>query len=460
MITDMTVGSPRRILFRFCLPMLASVAFQQFYGMVDSIVVGKCSPDPVIADNAVAAVGVSVPVTLVFMAIATGANIGCSVLISQLFGAKNYKNMRTAVHTSVIAVLTASLLLTAAGLIFARPLLELLGTPPEIMADSLAYLNIYTGSLFFLFLYNICTGVFTALGDSKTPLYFLIFSSLTNIALDLLFVLSFGWGVPGVAWATFIAQTLSAILSFFALNRRLRRFSYEGKAQAFSAAMLKKVLVFAIPSILQQSFVAVGNLAIQSLINGYGASVIAGFSAALKLNTFAVTCYTTVSGGVSSFTAQNIGARRYARVPQGLRAGVFLLLLLVTPIALVFFFFAPQSVGLILNAESTEAMEAGAVFMRWVAPFYFVIALKIVIDGILRGSGALRYFMISTFIDLVIRVALSFLLTDSAGYMSIVYAWVIGWVVAAALAVLFYRLGVWKKRLPPADEAECIQTDC
>lgn len=331
MITDMTVGSPRRILFRFCLPMLASVAFQQFYGMVDSIVVGKCSPDPVIADNAVAAVGVSVPVTLVFMAIATGANIGCSVLISQLFGAKNYRSMRTAVHTSVIAVLTASLLLTAAGLIFARPLLELLGTPPEIMADSLAYLNIYTGSLFFLFLYNICTGVFTALGDSKTPLYFLIFSSLTNIALDLLFVLSFGWGVSGVAWATFIAQTLSAILSFFALNRRLRRFSYEGKAQIFSAAMLKKVLVFAVPSILQQSFVAVGNLAIQSLINGYGASVIAGFSAALKLNTFAVTCYTTVSGGVSSFTAQNIGARRYERVPQGFRAGVFLLLLLVTP---------------------------------------------------------------------------------------------------------------------------------
>ena len=224
--------------------------------------------------------------------------------------------------------------------------------------------------------------------------------------------------------------------------------------------MLKKVLVFAVPSILQQSFVAVGNLAIQSLINGYGASVIAGFSAALKLNTFAVTCYTTVSGGVSSFTAQNIGARRYERVPQGFRAGVFLLLLLVTPIALVFFFFAPQSVGLILNADSTDAIAAGAIFMRWVAPFYFVIALKIVIDGILRGSGALRYFMISTFIDLVIRVALSFLLTDSAGYMSIVYAWVIGWVVAAALAVLFYRLGVWKKRLPPADEAEGIQTDC
>ena len=460
MITDMTVGNPRRILFRFCLPMLASVAFQQLYGMVDSIVVGKCSPDPVIADNAVAAVGVSVPITLVFMAIATGANIGCSVLISQLFGAKDYKNMRTAVHTSVISVLAVSLVLTAAGLIFARPMLELLGTPPEIMDDSLAYLNIYTASLFFLFLYNICTGVFTALGDSKTPLYFLACSSVTNIVLDLLFVLSFGWGVAGVAWATFIAQTLSAILSFFTLSRRLRRFSYEGKACVFSLRMLKKVLVFAVPSVLQQSFVAVGNLAIQSLINGYGPSIIAGFSAALKLNTFAVTCYTTVSGGVSSFTAQNIGARKYERVTQGLRAGVCLLLLLVTPISAAFFFFAPQMVGLILHEGSTEAMAAGAVFMRWVAPFYFIIAVKIVIDGILRGSGALRYFMVSTFVDLVFRVALSFLLNGAAGYMSIVYAWVIGWGVAAVLAVLFYRLGVWKKRLPPAGETVRLQADC
>lgn len=189
--------------------------------------------DPVIADNAVAAVGVSVPVTLVFMAIATGANIGCSVLISQLFGAKNYRSMRTGGahlgHCGADGFAAADGRRADFCPAAARAARHAAGD----YADSLAYLNIYTGSLFFLFLYNICTGVFTALGDSKTPLYFLIFSSLTNIALDLLFVLSFGWGVSGVAWATFIAQTLSAILSFFALNRRLRRFSYEGEGADF-----------------------------------------------------------------------------------------------------------------------------------------------------------------------------------------------------------------------------------
>lgn len=447
MITDMSTGNPRKLLFSFCLPMLVSVAFQQLYSFVDSVVAGQfISADPVISENAVAAIGVSTPVTLVFMAIATGSNIGCSVLISQLFGAKKIKQMKTAVYTSILSVLVLSVLLTVAGLIFARPILEWLETPAEIMGDSLLYLNIYISSLFFLFLYNISTGIFTALGDSKTPLYFLIFSSLLNVVLDLVFVICFGMGVGGVGWATFIAQTLSAVLAFFTLAGRIRAFEVEGRVQVFSFPMLGRLALFAVPSILQQSFVAVGNLAIQGLINGYGPSVIAGFSSALKLNTFAITCFNTVSGGVSSYTAQNIGAGKYERVSQGLRAAILLLLLLVAPLALLFYFFAPQMLGIILQDGSVDAIGVGSIFMQWVAPFYIAIAAKIVSDGVLRGAGALRYFMISTFVDLFIRVALSYVLNGSCGYMSIVYAWVIGWVVSSLLSIVFYRGGVWKKK--------------
>ena len=208
MITDLTVGKPSRVLWKFALPLLGSVVFQQLYNISDSIIAGKFA-----GVNALAAIGVSYPITMIFMAIAMGCNIGASVIISQLFGNKKISEMKTAVYTSFLMTAVASIVLLAFGVIFCKPMLNLLNTPADILSDGAEYLNIFTYGLPLLFFYNVSSGVFTALGDSRTPLYLLIFSSVANIVLDLLFVAQYQWGVAGAAWATFIAQGVSSIIS-------------------------------------------------------------------------------------------------------------------------------------------------------------------------------------------------------------------------------------------------------
>ena len=354
MITDMSQGRPAAILWRFTIPMLLSAVFQQLYNVADSVVAGRF-----VGEDALAAVGASFPITMIFMAVALGSNTGCSVIISQLFGAKETARMKTAVSTSVIAILALSALLTAGGFLFCEPLMRLLGTPENVFADSQLYLNVYIGGLTFLFLYNICTGVFTALGDSRTPLYFLIASSLANIVMDVVFVVCFHMGVGGVAWATFLCQGVASVLAAWTLFRRLRGVPAPERHPLFSWRMLGRIARIAVPSILQQSFISVGNLFIQSLVNGFGSAVVAGYSAAVKLNTFALTGFTTLGNGLSSFTAQNIGAGRPERVKQGFRAGAGMTLCVAVPFIAAFVFAGPQMVRLFLSAPSADALAQG-----------------------------------------------------------------------------------------------------
>lgn len=334
MITDLTQGSIHKKLWLFSIPMLISVVFQQIYNIADSMIAGKYA-----GESALAAVGASYPITMLFIAVAMGCNIGCSVIISQLFGAKDYSSMKTAVYTTYISCFVLSIVLTVSGFLASTPLMHIIQTPDNIFGDARLYLNIYIGGVTFLFLYNICTGIFNALGDSRTPLYFLIASSIGNIILDLWFVIGFQWGVAGVAWATFIAQGISAVLSVLTLIKRLRRVETQGPVALFSWSMLGKISLIAIPSILQQSFISIGNIFIQGLINGFGSAVIAGYSAAVKLNTFAITSFTTLANGLSSFTAQNMGAGKTERIKKGFLSGSFLALCIVLPFFIGCFFF-------------------------------------------------------------------------------------------------------------------------
>lgn len=440
MITDMTEGKPFGILWRFTVPMLISVMFQQLYNIVDSVVAGKF-----VGVNALAAVGASYPITMIFMAVATGLNIGCSVVISLYFGAKEYEQMKSAVSTSLLTVLGISIFLTALGLVLGRPLMTLLKTPEDIFGDSALYLNIYICGLIFLFMYNICTGVFTALGDSKTPLYFLIASSIGNIILDLVFVICFHMGVGGVAWATFLAQGVSSILAFFTLQKRLKSVRSR-EYRRFSSTMLKKIMEVAVPSILQQSFISVGNLFVQGLINSYGSAVVAGYSAGMKINTFAITSFTTLGNGVSSFTAQNMGARKPDRISKGFRAGTVMVLSVAVPVFLLFFFAGQPIVQLFMSEGGERAAEVGVEFLRITSPFYAVISLKLIADGILRGAGAMKAFMIATFSDLILRVILAFVLSGVWGETGIWLSWPVGWVIGTSLSVGFYISGIWKKQ--------------
>ena len=227
---DLTVGKPSRVLWNFCLPLFGSIVFQQLYNIADSLVAGRF-----VGENALASVGNSYEITLIFLAFAFGCNIGCSVIVAQLFGAKEYRDMKTAVSTAGIASAVLCGLLMALGLLLGRALLELIQTPEELMADSLLYLNIYLYGLPFLFFYNIATGIFSALGDSKTPFYFLAISSTANIAVDILFVTAFRMGVAGVAWATFLCQGVSCVLAVAVVLRRLHKIEVPAKPALFSA---------------------------------------------------------------------------------------------------------------------------------------------------------------------------------------------------------------------------------
>lgn len=441
MIKDLTVGNPQKILWQFALPLFISVIFQQLYNIADSVIVGNFAAQ---GENALAAVGASYPITMIFMAIALGCNTGCAVVISQLFGAKRYREMKTAVSTTLLAALVLSVVLTILGLLFSRTMLRMISTPDNIFTDADVYLKIYIGGFVFLFFYNVVTGIFTSLGDSKTPLYFLIGSSMSNILLDYVFVAMFHWDVAGVAWATFICQGIACILAMFTLQKRLKTIECSEKPERFSWPMLRKIMAFAIPSILQQSFVSVGNIFIQNLINGFGSSVIAGYSAAIKINTFAITCFGTLGNAISSFTAQNVGAGYNDRVKQGLKAGLKMGFLIGIPFFAVCFFKSDLLIRLFMKEQSTVALNTGMLFLQIVAPFYFVVSMKLVTDGILRGSGAMRYFMISTFADLILRVALGYLLAVPFGTTGIWMSWPIGWSIGTLLSLFYYAKGVWK----------------
>ena len=436
---DLTVGKPSSVLWRFCLPLFGSIIFQQLYNIADSLVAGKF-----IGEQALAAVGNSYEITLIFIACAFSTNIGCSVIVSQLFGARHYRDLKTAVSTTLIAggVLCASLML--GGLLFSGPLLALINTPSELMADSRLYLDIYVLGLPFVFYYNITTGVFSALGDSKTPFLFLAFSSTANILVDILFVKGFGMKVEGVAWATFLCQGVSCLLAVLVMLRRLKTIPVDGKFPLFSWKLLGRISVVAVPSILQQSFISVGNIIIQSVINSFGASVMAGYSASIKLNNLVISSLTTLGNGISNYTAQNLGAEKLDRIKAGFKAGLKLVWMLCLPFALVYFFLGRFLVVIFMDNPQGDALKVGVQFLQIVSPFYFIVATKLVCDGILRGAGRMKQFMIATFTDLILRVVLaSVLAAQLHSAVGIWLAWPIGWAVSTAMSCLFYHRCKW-----------------
>lgn len=434
MIQDLTEGEPQRTLVKYTLPMFISVVFQQFYNMADSMIAGKFA-----GEDALAAVGASYPITMIFMAVAVGSNIGCTVVLSQLFGAKRYDKVRTAVTTILLSGVVLSAALTIAGLCTTPAMMRLIRTPENIFGDGALYLKIYIGGFVFLFLYNVTTGMFNSLGDSTTPLWFLIGSSLGNIALDLLFVAAFSWGVAGVAWATFIAQGIACVLALFTFAKRLKEMTCEGKPQLFSFPLLKKIGLVAVPSILQQSFVSVGNIFIQGLVNSYGSGVIAGYSAAIRLNTFVITGFTTLGNGVSGFTAQNLGAGRRDRIRDGLRTGLKLAVLVALPFSVLYFFFGRTMMRLFLEDTGSGAMQTGILFLRIVSPFYLVVAVKLAADGVLRGAERMRQFMAATFTDLILRVILAFVFSGIWQETGIWLSWPVGWGIATVMSWVFCR---------------------
>ena len=434
-IYDLTTGAPRKVLWKFCLPLFASIIFQQLYNVADSLVAGKF-----IGEHALAAVGNSYEMTLIFIAFATGCNMACSVITSQLFGAKNYNDMKTAVYTSMITSGVLCALLMLFGILGTDWVLQIMNTPAEIYADSKLYMNIYIWGLPFLFFYNMATGIFSAMGDSKTPFVFLAISSSVNIVVNIYFVAGLHMGVAGVAWATFLCQGVSCVLAVVTVLKRFRQIpSDDTQVRLFDKNQFQRFMGLAVPSILQQSSISVGNVIVQSSINACGVAVTAGFAAGLKLSNVVITAFMTLGNGISNFAAQNIGAKKLERVRVGHRAGIQMVWTICVPIVLLYTIGAKTIVSFFIDNPTQLAVESGAWFLYICAPFYFLLSVKLVTDGVLRGAGMMNQFVIATTLDLILRVILVKILVEPYGYIGIWSAWPIGWMLGTGLSVYFYR---------------------
>jgi len=446
MVKDLTEGKPLPLLFFFSLPMVAGNLFQQLYNMVDTAVVGKF-----VGEDAVAAVGSSFPIVFLSVAVASGLSMGCNVVVSQLFGAKRIHEMKSTISTAIISLSVLGLIIMALGSLLSGPLLQLLGTDPDIMADSGLYLRIYFGGAVFLFLYNTLNGIYNAQGDSKTPLVFLMISSLTNIVLDLVFVIRFEMGVAGVAWATLIAQGMCAVASLCVMISRLKHMPCEPEREGekiplFHMVAVRRIAQIGLPSMLQQSLVSLSMMMMQGLVNSYGKVLVAGYTAATKIDTLAMLPNMNFSNAMSSYTAQNIGAGKYDRVRQGLRACLTMVVAFSLILTLVLFLFGNQLLGLFLDpADTSGALGYGLAYMHTVSAFYILMGLLFVPNGMLRGAGDMAAFTLSSMSNLVSRVAIAYFLAylTPLGANSIWWSIPAGWAVGATVSLLRVRSGKW-----------------
>lgn len=439
----MLAGHPGKALFFFTLPMILGNLFQQFYNMADSMIVGQY-----VGEDALAAVGASYSLTTVFIMVAIGGGIGASVITSQYLGAKEYVKMKTSVYTALINFLLLSILLAAGGYLFNRTILTALKTPANIMEDAVLYLKIYFYGLPFLFMYNILSAMFNALGKSKIPLCLLIFSSILNVCLDLYMVRSLSLGVAGAATATVIAQGISAVISFGILLALLKGYDTGGrKPVLYDTEMLAKGTKIAIPSIIQQSIVSIGMLLVQSVVNGFGSSVLAGYSAGTRIESICVVPMIATGNAVSTFTAQNLGAGKPERVKKGYHAGLGMIAVFAVIICVVLQCFHGEIIRAFLNGDGgADAFQTGNDYLYFISWFFVLIGCKAVTDGVLRGAGDVNVYMAANLINLAIRVLFANLCAPVFGVQAVWWAVPMGWAVNFLISYVWYRTGHWRKK--------------
>ena len=435
-MNDLTVGKPWNLLRRFALPLLLSTALQQLYYIADSVILGRYT-----GSAGLAAIGAAYPITLFFLAVATGSAMGISVVASQLYGAKRMEELKTSVYTALLSMGGLGLILTALGAGLSGPLLRWLNAAGEVYTGGRAYLAIYSAGLVPMLLYNAANAVFTGLGDSRRPLLFLLFSSILNVLLDLLAVAVLRWGIVGAAWATTFSQLAAALLASAVLLRRIREIRTPERAKVFDRALFGSMCRIAVPSIFQQACVALAHTIVQSLVNTYSVSVVAGYEAASKIHNFAYMSFNTMGTALSAFAAQNYGAGRGDRVREGFRTGTLMCFCLTVAVVLIFQLLPRQLMGLFVDpALEPEVVETGIRYMRIISPDYLIICFIITFGGLFRGVGKIMSFFLVTVWDFTVRVVMCFVLTRVLNsYTGLFWAWYFGSVADVIPCYILYR---------------------
>ena len=438
-------GSPAGGLFLFAVPLILGNLFQQFYNMTDSIIVGNF-----VGEDALAAVGASYALTNVFIMIAIGGGNGASVLTSQYLGAKQYSQMKTSISTSCLTFLALSIFLGGFGFFFSGPILRALDPPENILGQAELYLSIYFLGMPFLFMYNVLASVFNAMGDSRTPLFLLIFSSLLNVVLDIISVTSMGMGVDGVAIATVMAQGISVCISFGVLLHRLKGYGHTGDEVPFKRYdrhMLAVGTKIAVPTILQQSIVSIGMLLVQSVVNGFGSGALAGYSAASRIESICIVPMIATGNAVATFTAQNIGAGQKERVKKGYAASYGLIFGFAVFIAAVIALFKGPIISSFLQGDTAStAYSVGYGYLSFIGWFFALIGLKACTDAVLRGAGDVLVFTAANLVNLAIRVFAAFQFAPVWGVAAVWYAVPMGWGANYLISFIRYLSGKWMDR--------------
>lgn len=437
---DLTTGKEGKRILNFAIPMLFGNIFQQLYNVVDTIIVGR-----VLGDQALAAVGANFPYIFALISFVVGITIGATIIIAQYFGAKQMENMKRTIDTLYIFMFFASIIITLVGIWSSKYVFMLIDLPPDVAPLAIEYFNIYALGFIFFFGFQGTSAILRGVGDSKTPVYFLVVSTMLNIALDLLFVIVFGWGIVGVAAATVISQGCAFFAIIWYLNRFHSIMDFSPLKMRFDWIIFKKSLRIGLPTGFQQTFVALGFLALYRIVNAFGTPTIAAYSIAIRIDSFAIMPAMNFSAAISTFVGQNIGANKFERIGKGLKST----LLMINSISLTVTIFAVIFAGPLFSlfTDSKEVIEIGKQYIYIVTPFYIIFSTMFILNGVLRGAGDTLIPMIITLLALwAIRLPTSWLLSDEIGSMGIWWGIPIAWVFGAAFSYVYYLSGRWKKK--------------
>lgn len=438
---DFTEGKEAKLILRFSVPLIIGNIFQNLYSIIDSIIVGNY-----LGKEALGAVGASFPFIFVLISLVIGIGSGASTVVSQYFGAKQTENVRRTINTLFIFFLLASVLITGVGIALSRPVFLLLHLPEEMLPEALTYLTIYLCGMFFFFGFTGISSILRGLGDSKTPLYFMIISAVLNVVLDLLFVLVFKWGIAGVAFATVIAQMAAFFLAVWYLNKKHPVIKLSFRRYIFDRTIFKSCIRIGLPTGFQQSFVAIGMLAIVGVINTFGTNAVAAYTAAIKIDSFAKMPAMTFSSALSSFVGQNLGAGREDRAKRGLRMTLLFSLCYSAFITILIIIFGNYLIRLF--TPDPVVITIGQDYLVIVSSFYLLLSVMFAFTGFLRGAGATFIPMITTLISLYLfRIPMAWYLSGETGVNGIWWSEPIGWLAGMIILIIYYLSGKWRGKV-------------
>lgn len=437
---DLTVGKPTSLIFRFATPMLIGNVFQQVYNITDSIIVGRF-----LGKEALAAVGASFPLIFLLISFVIGIASGTTIIIAQYFGAKNTEKVLRSIDTLYIFLFFASILIMVVGIMFSASIFRLIKLPENLIPSAALYLNIYlTGSIFF-FGFNGTSSILRGLGDSKTPLYFLIIATVANVFFDLLFIVVFKWGIGGAAWATVIAQAGAFITTVLYLNKTHPLIKLTWRKLIWDKDIFKASVRIGLPTGFQQTFVSIGMIALLRIVNDYGTNVIAAYSVAGRIDGIAGLPAMNFGQALSSYVGQNIGARKMHRVKEGLVATLSMSSLIAVATSIIIIVFRHELMTLFIN--DPVVVKLGGEYLLIVASFYIFFSTMFVVGGVMRGAGDTLIPMFITLFSLwLIRIPLAAILSKYLGVKGIWWAIPIAWFMGMTLSYFYYRTGIWKKK--------------